>query len=218
MPKGEYFVSIDGVVKASGNIHSDWKFLADKEITDPKAVKPSDWVDDAESIDESVPKPDGWDDIPEQIPDPDAVIPDDWNVEDDGDWEPPLIPNPEYKGVWVPTMIANPDYKGVWVPPNITNPAYVFSDTAANYTFGAVGFEIWQVKAGTVFDSIILTQYIDDIYKYGNETLESMEREKKMKIEEEKRLEEFKTQEGDDKKQLETEKEAADVEEEKDEL
>ena len=34
---------------------------------------------------------------PEYIPDPDAEKPEDWDDETDGEWEPPSIPNPEYK-------------------------------------------------------------------------------------------------------------------------
>lgn len=34
---------------------------------------------------------------PENIPDPDAKIPEDWDVDMDGEWEPPMIPNPEYQ-------------------------------------------------------------------------------------------------------------------------
>lgn len=40
--------------------------------------------------------PQDWD-KPENIPDPDAKKPDDWDEEMDGEWEPPMIPNPEYK-------------------------------------------------------------------------------------------------------------------------
>ena len=28
----------------------------------------------------------------------------DWDDEDDGEWEAPTIPNPEYKGEWKPKM------------------------------------------------------------------------------------------------------------------
>lgn len=38
-------------------------------------------------------------DKPETIPDPDAKKPDDWDEDMDGEWEPPMIANPEYK-VW----------------------------------------------------------------------------------------------------------------------
>lgn len=37
---------------------------------------------------------------PETIPDPDAKKPDDWDEDMDGEWEPPMITNPEYK-VWL---------------------------------------------------------------------------------------------------------------------
>ena len=36
-------------------------------------------------------------DQPEYIADPDAKKPDDWDDDMDGEWEPPMIPNPEYK-------------------------------------------------------------------------------------------------------------------------
>jgi hypothetical protein len=42
-------------------------------------------------------QPEGWDDIPRQIPDPKATKPEDWSDEDDGEWEPPMIDNPEFK-------------------------------------------------------------------------------------------------------------------------
>lgn len=50
-------------------------------------------------------------DKPEHIPDPDAVKPEDWDDEMDGEWEPPQIDNPEYKGEWKPKQIDNPAYK-----------------------------------------------------------------------------------------------------------
>lgn len=37
-----------------------------------------------------------WDQV-ETIPDPDAKKPDDWDEDMDGEWEPPMITNPEYK-------------------------------------------------------------------------------------------------------------------------
>lgn len=36
-------------------------------------------------------------DKPENIPDPDAKKPDDWDDEMDGEWEPPMVTNPDYK-------------------------------------------------------------------------------------------------------------------------
>ena len=71
---------------------------------DPKATKPKDW-DEREMIpDPEDKKPAGYDDIPATLPDPDAKKPEDWDDEDDGEWEAPTIPNPEYKGEWKPKM------------------------------------------------------------------------------------------------------------------
>jgi len=92
------------------------------------------------------------------ITDPDASKPDDWDDELDGDWVAPQIPNPEYKGSWKPKMIPNPDYKGPWIHPEIENPDY-FEDKDI-YAFddnSAVGFELWQVLSGTIFDNILVT-------------------------------------------------------------
>ena len=67
---------------------------------DPKAKKPEDWDEREEIPDPEDKKPEGWDDIPAQVADKDAKKPEDWDDEDDGEWEPPMIPNPEYKGEW----------------------------------------------------------------------------------------------------------------------
>jgi calnexin len=51
------------------------------------------------------------------IPEPEAVKPEDWDADTDGEWEAPKIENPVCKeapgcGVWHPPMIDNPKYKG----------------------------------------------------------------------------------------------------------
>jgi len=55
-----------------------------------------------------------------QVPDPTAIAPSDWDEDEDGEWEAPLVPNPKCKaagcGVWRPPIIPNPAYK---VRPNI---------------------------------------------------------------------------------------------------
>lgn len=177
---GEYSVDIDGESKISGSILEDWPFLKPREIDDPVAKKPEDWSEQENMDDPNDLKPKGWDDISKEIPDPNAVVPEDWNTEDDGEWEPPLISNPEYKGVWSPQRIPDPNYKGKWFPPQIANPDYVYADDMGNFTFGAIGFELWQVKAGTAFDSIIVTNDVEDVFEAGNRTLALMAKEKAM--------------------------------------
>lgn len=76
----------------------------------------------------------------------------------DGEWEPPMIDNPEFKGEWKPKDIPNPAYKGKWIHPEIDNPEYKHDDKLYLYeNIGAVGFDLWQVKSGTIFDNIIIT-------------------------------------------------------------
>jgi calreticulin len=160
-PDNTYEVRIDGKKVESGAMSDDWDFLPPKQIQDPAASKPADWVDNAKMADPTDTKPAGYDDIPAKIVDPKATKPDDWDEESDGAWEAPTIDNPEYKGAWTPKMIDNPASKGSWVHPMIANPD--FQDDATLYKYsdiGAVGFELWQVKAGTVFDNIIVTDSV----------------------------------------------------------
>jgi len=48
-----------------------------------------------------------------------------------------------------------------------------------------VGFEIWQVKAGTIFDNILITDDIAEAEKWAEKTKATQEGEKKMKEHEE---------------------------------
>jgi calreticulin len=160
-PDQTYEVRIDGVKKQDGNLIEDWDFLKPKTIKDPSVSKPADWVDEAQIDDPTDVKPEGWDAIPKTIADPEAEKPADWDDEADGTWEAPQIDNPEYKGEWHAKRIANPEYKGVWVHPEIANPEYV-EDTEI-YAFDSnafIGIDVWQVKSGTVFDNIIITDSV----------------------------------------------------------
>jgi calreticulin len=172
-PDNTYEVRIDGSKKESGSLVDDWDFLAPKKIKDPSVSKPSDWIDDAMIDDPEDKKPQGWDSVPRTVPDPEAEKPEDWDDEADGEWEPPQIENPEYKGDWKPKRIANPSYKGPWVHPEIDNPDYKHDDTLYKYNnIGGVGVDIWQVKSGTIFDNIIITDSIAEAEAFMKETFE----------------------------------------------
>merc|ERR1711871_330616 len=65
------------------------------------------------------------------------------------------------KGDWSAKRISNPEYKGVWEAKKIDNPEFVDDDAVYKYgEFGFIGFDLWQVKAETIFDNIIIT---DDV-------------------------------------------------------
>ncbi|CAM9845206.1 unnamed protein product [Laminaria digitata] len=104
--------------------------------------------------------------------DPDAVKPDDWDEDEDGEWEPTTIRNPEYKGKWKAKMIANPDYKGAWEHPKVANAAYKPDEKLSQRCNGCthIGFELWQVKSGTIFDEILVTDSLEEAQKFGEET------------------------------------------------
>jgi len=159
-PDGTYEVLFDLESKAKGKIVEDWGFPK-PSIDDPDDKKPDDWVDEQEIDDPAAKKPDGYDDIPAQIPDPDATKPEDWDDEDDGEWEPPVIDNPEFKGEWIAPKIANPAYKGEWAPKQIANKDYEEGVQLAAYDSAMVGFELWVVNNGTIFDNILVTDDLE---------------------------------------------------------
>lgn len=172
-PDNTFEVFIDNKSVRAGKLDEEFDFLPAKEIKDPDQSKPADWADEAKIPDPEDKEPEGYDDIPMELPDPDAAKPDDWDDEDDGEWEAPMIDNPEYKGPWSPTMIDNPDYKGPWVHPMIANPEYEYDDNMyAVCKDGCthVGFELWQVKSGTMFDDIIVTDSLEEAQKFAEET------------------------------------------------
>ncbi|RYG68606.1 hypothetical protein EON64_04810 [archaeon] len=118
-------------------------------------------------------------DEPLEVPDPKAVKPEDWSDEEDGEWEPPLVPNPRcetaagcgkwtpplvdnplYKGKWVPPKIKNPSYKGIWKPRLIPNPNY-FEDlqpALSAVSFSALAVEVWTTNAGVHFDNFLIAE------------------------------------------------------------
>merc|ERR1719197_1878737 len=133
-------VDIDQEEIYSGNLKEDWEVLKPKKISDPDDKKPDNWVDEA------------------MMDDPEDKKPDDWVDEEDGEWEPPMKDNPDFKGEWMVKRISNPEYKGVWTAKDIDNPEYEDDDEVYLYEdFGFIGFDLWQVKGGTIFDNIIIT-------------------------------------------------------------
>jgi len=168
-PDGTYEVFFDLESKAKGNIVDDWDFPK-PTIDDPADKKPSDWVDETMIDDPEDKKPEGYDDIPSQIPDPDATKPEDWDDEDDGEWEPPLIDNPDFKGEWSAKKIDNPAYIGEWKPAQIANKDYEEGVQLAAYDSYYIGYELWIVNNGTIFDNILVT----DDFEYAKAQAEKL--------------------------------------------
>merc|ERR1712113_1192885 len=112
-----------------------------------------------------------------------------------------------YKGDWYVKRISNPAYKGIWEAKKIANPEYEDDDTLYSYAdFGFIGFDLWQVKGGTIFDNVIITDDIAeaDAFVKTWKTLSEHEKEKKKeeddakKAEDDKKAEQDKSDDDDD--------------------
>ncbi|KAL0088030.1 Calnexin [Phycomyces blakesleeanus] len=183
-PDQSYRVIVDGIEQLSGSLLEDWDMVPSKTIPDPHAKKPVDWVN-SPKINDPEDKPTEQDNIPEFVSDPSAERPDDWDDEMDGEWEAPSIPNPEFKGEWSPKKIPNPDYKGPWVHPEIPNPLYKLETDLHAYDFGYLGIDIWQVKSGTIFDNLLVTDDIEEAEKIRLATAALEEEKEALKVYEE---------------------------------
>merc|ERR1712178_385361 len=176
-PDNTYEVQIDMNKVDSGSLADGWDFLEPKQIRDPEEKKPTDWVDEAEIDDPEDKKPDGYDDIPAKIADPKATKPDDWDDESDGTWEAP--------------QIDNPDFKGAWEAKRIDNPKYAADDKLYSYEkFSTVGIDVWQVKSGTIFDNLLVTDDVEYATAHAEKTWKAQkdgEKAAKEKADEEKR-------------------------------
>merc|ERR1712007_20590 len=176
-------VEIDEEKIYDGSVKEDWEVLKPKEISDPAEKKPDDWVEE------------------KRIVDSDAKKPDDWDDEEDGEWEAPMKDNPEYKGDWTGKRISNPAYKGFWEAKKIANPEYEDDDSVYKYAdFGFIGFDLWQVKGGTIFDNVMVTDDVAEADSFAKKWKELSEVEKAKKKEEDdsKKAEDKKKEDEDD--------------------
>ncbi|KAK5124290.1 hypothetical protein LTR85_001993 [Meristemomyces frigidus] len=213
-PDQTFEIKIDGDSVKSGSLLEDFTPAVnpDAEIDDPKDEKPEDWVEESRIADPEAKKPEDWDedapfevvdeeaekpadwleDEPTMVPDPEAEKPEDWDDEEDGDFIPPMVPNPkceqasgcgpweqpmkrnpEYKGKWTAAMIDNPAYKGVWAPKKIANPDYFEDKSPANFEpMGAIGFELWTMQNDILFDNIYIGHSIADAEALQKETFD----------------------------------------------
>jgi len=180
-PDETYEVFVDMVSVGNGTVADDWDVAIPKTIPDPNDKKPEDWDDRMYLDDPTSVKPDNWIEE-EMVEDTSATKPEDWDDTKEGEWKPPMIKNPEYKGEWKPNKIYNTNYKGVWTPKKIPNPEYKGS-VLKPYTIGGIGIDVWQVRHGTIFDNIMLTDSIDEAFEAAKKVM-------KVQVEEEKKFEE----------------------------
>merc|ERR1711966_113507 len=153
-----------------------------------------------------------------RIVDAAAKKPDDWDDEEDGEWEAPMIDNPEFKGEWSVKRISNPAYMGFWEAKKIDNPEYEDDNSVYKFAdFGFIGFDLWQVKGGTIFDNVIVCDDKADADAFSAKwkALSEIEKAEKTKEDEAKKKEDEAKKEEDKKKKDESDDEDDDAEDKK---
>merc|ERR1712217_857061 len=98
----------------------------------------------------------------------------------------------------------------------IANPEYVDDDSVYKFDdFGFIGFDLWQVKAGSIFDNVIVTDDIAeaDVFAKKWKELSEVEKAKKKEEYDSKKAADDKKDEkdDDDDEEEEDKKEAEDV-------
>merc|ERR1712066_26741 len=97
--------------------------------------------------------------------------------------------------------ISNPAYKGMWEAKKIDNPEYVDDDKVYKYDdFGFIGLDLWQVKSGSIFDNLIITddKAEADTFSAMWKTLSEFEKEEKKKEDDSKKTEDNKAEDDAD--------------------
>jgi len=188
MQNGTVRVEVDQEMLFQGTLADDWGLLPPRDLPDPSDSKPDSWIDETMMDDPTAVKPANWVDE-KRIPDAESSKPAEWDDDEDGEWEAPKIDNPAYKGEWVAQRIKNPAYIGAWEARRIPNPEFVDSPELYKYSdFGYVGFDVWQVKGGTIFDNIIIadSSSLNDVDAFAAKwkALHEVEQSQKKKEEE----------------------------------
>merc|ERR1712118_224876 len=79
--------------------------------------------------------------------------------------------------------IDNPAYKGEWKPKQIANKDFEEGVQLAAYDSSMVGFELWIVNNGTIFDNILVTDDIEYAKEQGKKLWEPTSKGEKEKKE-----------------------------------
>merc|ERR1712139_610185 len=82
---------------------------------------------------------------------------------------------------------------GVWTAKDIDNPEYEDDDSVYHFEdSGFIGFDLWQVKGGSIFDNIIITDDVAEADEFAKKwkALSTVEKEKKAAEDDEKKKKE----------------------------
>merc|ERR1712086_1128002 len=106
-------------------------------------------------------------------------------IDEEKIYEGSMKDNAAYKGDWSVKRISNPAYKGFWEAKKIANPEYEDDEKVYSFAdFGFIGFDLWQVKGGTIFDNVIITDDVAEADTFAKKWKDLSEVEKAKKKEE----------------------------------
>ncbi|XP_058513571.1 calreticulin-3 [Ochotona princeps] len=156
-PDLSYEVKIDGQSIESGSIEHDWNVTSLKKMARSSAG-PEAWAQSAED------KSQDWE---KHFLDAGASEPRDWNSDLDADFQAPMLQKPPYQDGLKPEGID----KHVWLHRKMksTNSLTEY-DLAEFENIGAVGLDLWQVRAGTIFDNFLITDDEEYAENFGKAT------------------------------------------------
>jgi calreticulin len=121
----------------------------------------------------------------------------------------------------VAKKIENPEYKGEWSPKQIKNKDFEAGVQLAAFDAKYIGYELWIVNNGTIFDNILVTDDIEYAKAQGEKLWRPTskgEKEVKEKWDKENKPEGEDSDDGEDGEGEDGEDGEGDEEEEKDEL
>merc|ERR1711920_872744 len=105
---------------------------------------------------------------------------------------------------------------GIWEAKKIANPEYVDDHSVYKFDdFGFIGFDLWQVKGGTIFDNVIVTddKAEADVFAKKWKALSEVEAAKKKEEDDSKKAADDKKDEKDEDDDDEDEEEKKESEE-----
>lgn len=172
-PDNSYLIKIDNKIERTGMLLEDWDFVPRRIIND-KVTKP---LGNPKSTDLKDAKSQDWNQT-----DPEFYF--NGEEQKNVDLKRPMIKNPVNEEEWKSKSTNSPNYKGQRLDPLSENHEHLSHSDFYRYDeICGIGFDIWQVESGTLFDNVLITDDELEAEKHGNDTWGIIkEKEKLMKI------------------------------------
>lgn len=172
-PDNSYLIKIDNKIERTGMLLEDWDFVPRRMINDTKVTKP---LGNPKSTDLKDAKSHDWNQT-------DVEFYFNGEEQKNDDLKRPMIKN-SVNEEWKSKSTDSSNYKGQRLDHLSENHEHLSHSDLYRYDeICGIGFDIWQVESGTLFDNILITDDELEAEKHGNDTWGIIkEKEKLMKI------------------------------------